>query len=78
MLALEHRHDVERDAMRYRWLRDTQNTPVRGQGDEPAGTICNLFVSKGGGCAEAPSGDELDLAIDVAMFGALTRRIGGC
>ncbi|WP_296223188.1 hypothetical protein [Ralstonia sp. UBA689] len=72
MRALEDRtHDTERDAMRYRWLRDTQNKPVRGGEDhEPAGTISNLFVSEGDGVAISPDSDELDAAVDAAMLAA--------
>lgn len=71
MRALQDQQDLERDAMRYRWLRDTQNKPMRGgEDDDPAGTISNLFVSQGDGEAISPDSDELDAAVDAAMLAA--------
>ena len=70
--------DLERDALRYRWLRDTQNTALRGDCDnEPVGTVGNIFVCVGEGIAESPLSDELDSAIDAAMLAAGARCNGG-
>lgn len=73
-----HMTDQELDARRYRWLRDTQNTALRGDCEnEPVGTVGNIFVCVGDGIAESPFADELDSAIDAAMLAAGARCNGG-
>ena len=44
--------EMEKDAKRYRWIRNTQNTDIRSEEffDKP-GTVDNIFVSDGGGFA---------------------------
>lgn len=54
-----------KDAMRYRWLRDTQNKSCRDQW--LPGSIDSLMVSDGDFCATAPNGSDFDRAIDRAM-----------
>jgi len=63
-------HSIERDAARYRWLRDTQNTRrvgVEESDEDEDGAIDPIFVWDGYGCATALDGDEFDAAIDAAM-----------
>lgn len=64
-----------RDAVRYRWLRNTQNTEARdpGEGLTRQGTIESIMVCEGDGCSSAPHADELDTAIDAAI----ARQRGG-
>jgi hypothetical protein len=59
-----------RDAARYRWLRDTQNTDCRDSGEamEKAGVVENIFICNGDG-AYSPHSIELNAAIDAAMEG---------
>ena len=60
--------ELEADAARYRWLRDTQNTAIRDDSDPnfPDGAVEDIFVSLGNGVSCALSAGELDAAIDAA------------
>ena len=57
--------DTEQDAMRYRWLRSTQNQRMRD--NEEAGCIQSIMVALDEFSAEAPSPDELDRCVDQEM-----------
>ena len=59
----------ERDAARYRWLRNTQNMDCRDSGEnmDKIGTIESIMVVESMGGSSAPWPDELDAAIDTAM-----------
>jgi hypothetical protein len=59
-------NELEKDAMRYRWLRQNQNANFY-EDFGPEGTIDSIFVSDGEGSASAPNPDELDKFIDAAM-----------
>lgn len=60
--------DIEMDAIRYRWLRDTNNLPFRGA-DEPAetGTIDMIAMADGPFSYTFLKPCEMDGAIDAAM-----------
>ena len=57
--------DLVQDAMRYRWLRNTQNQRMRD--NEEAGCIQSIMVAIGEFSAEAPNPDELDRYVDQEM-----------
>ena len=57
--------DTEQDAMRYRWLRNTQNQRMRD--NEDAGCIQSIMVAIDEFSAEAPSREELDRCVDREM-----------
>jgi len=57
--------DVIQDAMRYRWLRNTQNQRMRD--NEEAGCIQSIMVCIDEFSAEAPNPDELDRCVDQEM-----------
>jgi formate-dependent phosphoribosylglycinamide formyltransferase (GAR transformylase) len=62
------RDALAKDAARYRWLRDTQNSPIRGDEEYSIpGTVEPIFVSTGDGVSTAIDGEDLDAAIDAAM-----------
>jgi hypothetical protein len=66
---IDYAKKITRDAKRYRWLRDTQNTETRQDDDLLInGTVHDVFVSTGNGCAEAPHAIEFDAIIDAAMM----------
>ncbi|AGN30410.1 hypothetical protein SXAG_00129 [Synechococcus phage S-CBS4] len=62
-------NDIEMDAMRYRWLRETQNAEFRDlmvvQGAIDTITVCDEAGDYGSAYSLAPH--ELDDAIDAAM-----------
>lgn len=61
-------NDIEKDAARYRWLRDTQNMDFRWDDEwETVGLIESIMVCHGDGTGAAPSSKELDALIDAAM-----------
>lgn len=56
------------DAMRYRYLRDTNATRFDGDLDSaPAGIVDTIFITEGYGCSSGADPDELDAAIDAAI-----------
>jgi len=55
-----------RDALRYRWLRDTQDESHR-QIEHGKGCIDTIYVANSAECGEALDGDDLDKAIDSAI-----------
>ena len=57
--------ELKKDAMRYRWLRSTQNEELRWT--ESYGCVDSIMVSDGDIGSSAPDGDELDCYIDVQM-----------
>jgi hypothetical protein len=57
--------ELKQDAMRYRWLRSTQNQELRWT--ETRGCIDSIMVSEGNDCASAPDPHELDYYVDVQM-----------
>jgi hypothetical protein len=64
---IKYAKELAKDAARYQWLRNTQNTEVRD--DEEfiiVGTVHDIYVSTGG-FAEAPNANELDALIDAAI-----------
>ncbi len=62
---------LEADAARYRWLRDTQNTACRESGEyfDRVGVIENIMAVVDARSTEAPHPNELDAVIDRAMKG---------
>ena len=63
---------MKQDALRYRWLRDTQGAsfrdPLNEESDDSGeGSIDCIFVGSGYGTASALDGNELDEAIDLAI-----------
>lgn len=60
---------VEKDAARYRWLRDTQDHDCRESGDamENIGVIERIMVIEDAGYSVSLSPHELDAAVDKAM-----------
>lgn len=67
-------NDIERDAARYRWLRETNCKPFRDEMEGPLGAVGPLMINirqadESGAGAEATSlaPDEMDAAIDAAM-----------
>ena len=60
--------DIEKDAARYRWLRDTNNADYRNYVENgEIGMIDGIFVCDGPHCATALDADQMDDAIDSAM-----------
>ena len=61
--------DIEKDAARYRWLRDTNYELFRLGCDEgaEAGMIDIIMVSMGDGHAVGPAPKDIDDIIDAAM-----------
>jgi len=57
--------ELKKDAMRYRWLRSTQNQKLRWT--ETYGCIESIMVCDGDHCSTAPDGNELDYYVDVQM-----------
>ena len=57
--------EMQQDAMRYRWLRSTQNEELRWT--ETFGCVDSIMVSDGHACSSAPDAKELDYYIDVQM-----------
>ena len=57
--------ELKKDAMRYRWLRSTQNEELRWT--ETFGCIESIMVSEGDHFASAPDAHELDYYVDVQM-----------
>jgi hypothetical protein len=57
--------DLVQDAMRYRWLRSTQNQRMRSNQED--GCIENIFVCDGEVGASSPNPDELDRCVDREM-----------
>jgi len=55
-----------RDALRYRWLRETQNQSHR-QIEHGKGCVDAIFVANSSECGEALEGNDLDKAIDSAI-----------
>ena len=61
-------NDIEKDAARYRWLRDTQNMDFRWDDEwETVGLIENIMVCEGYGTGSSPSPEELDALVEAAM-----------
>lgn len=61
-------NNIEQDAARYRWLRETQNKDFRWSEEwDDKGVIDNIMISNGDGTGESPAPDELDAYIDAAM-----------
>lgn len=56
---------IYKDALRYRWIRDTQAKPSRDL--EEDGAVDSLFIWNGDGSATALTDHEFDEAIDSAM-----------
>ena len=71
--------DIEKDAMRYRWLRDTNLMPFRNplaEGGE-IGAIDALFICEQAGpygSVSALAPDDFDAAIDAEMFKRLNQE----
>ena len=69
-------NELEKDAARYRYLRDTQNNGCRdvdwynSDDDEPhkVGVIDNIFIYMGDGLGESIDADLMDESIDNAML----------
>ncbi len=57
--------ELKKDAMRYRWLRSTQNQELRWT--ETSGCIDSIMVCDGNHCSTAPDGNELDYYVDAQM-----------
>jgi len=57
--------DIKQDAMRYRWLRNTQNQRMRD--NQEAGCIESIMVAIDESSAAAPNCDELDRCVDLEM-----------
>jgi hypothetical protein len=69
LVLMQQRDDLTADAMRYRWLRETNNTrcEVDVDGVPRAGDIDMIMVWDGICSATALNGDDLDKAIDAAI-----------
>lgn len=72
-------NDIEKDAIRYRWLRDTNLMPFRDPlGDEgESGAIDMIFIcDEGGPCGEmtAMAPEDFDAAIDKEMTKRLNQE----
>ena len=67
-------NELEKDAARYRYLRDTQNNGCRdvdwNEDDEPnrVGVIDHIFIYLGDGLGESIDADLMDESIDNAML----------
>ena len=57
--------ELKKDAMRYRWLRSTQNEELRWT--ETFGCVDSIMVSDGDIGSSAPDAEELDNYIDMQM-----------
>mgnify|MGYP003111301015 CR=1 FL=1 len=57
--------ELTQDAMRYRWLRSTQNQQLRCT--ETSGCIKSVMVSEGNDCTSAPDYRDLDYFVDLQM-----------
>lgn len=73
-MEYQEKKQMQQDAMRYRWLRSTQNHDLRET--QTAGCIDLLFVHRGDYSATSPSPEELDFHIDRAMSKYRLQYIG--
>lgn len=70
---MEDMNELEKDAARYRYLRDTQNNGCRDMSDGihvmgRVGVIDHIFVAMGENYSESPSSNMIDEYIDNAML----------